>query len=102
MYANRRLYNTSKSNYVTLVHLSQMVKDSIYCVVYGAKFGRDITHQVLTHIIEEEEGKGSQNLLPIGFLRHLIIFYGGSLQSVVPNHLEHMMQFFAQNQDQMH
>jgi polyhydroxyalkanoate synthesis repressor PhaR len=100
-YANQLLYNTSKRNYVTLVHLSKMAKDKICFVVYGAKFDDDITHQVLTYIIGEEEVKGSQNLLPIGLLRHLIIFYGDSLQSVVPSHLEHTMHFFAQNQDQM-
>lgn len=100
-YANRRLYNTSTSTYVTLDHLSQMVKDGTDFVVYDAKSGDDITRQVLTHIIVEEEGKDGQNLLPIGFLRHLISFYGDSLQSVVPNYLEHTMQSFAQNQDQM-
>lgn len=100
-YANRRLYNTSTSTYVTLDHLSQMVKDGIDFVVYDAKSGDDITRQVLTHIIVEEESKGGQNLLPIGFLRHLISFYGDSLQAVVPNYLEHTMQSFAQNQDQM-
>ncbi len=100
-YANRRLYNTSTSTYVTLDHLSQMVKDGTDFVVFDAKTGDDITRQVLTHIIVEEESKGGQTLLPIGFLRHLISFYGDSLQSVVPNYLEHTMQSFAQNQDQM-
>ena len=100
-YANRRLYNTSTSTYVTLEHLAEMVKEGTDFVVYDAKSGDDITRQVLTHIIVEEEGKGGQNLLPIGFLRHLISFYGDSLQSVVPNYLEHTMQSFAQNQDQM-
>lgn len=100
-YANRRLYNTSTSTYVTLDHLSQMVKEGTDFVVFDAKSGDDITRQVLTHIIVEEESKGGQTLLPIGFLRHLISFYGDSLQSVVPNYLEHTMQSFAQNQDQM-
>jgi len=100
-YANRRLYNTSTSTYVTLDHLSSMVKEGIDFVVFDAKSGGDITRQVLTHIIVEEESKGGQTLLPIGFLRHLISFYGDSLQSVVPNYLEHTMQSFAQNQDQM-
>ena len=100
-YANRRLYNTSTSSYVTLEHLSQMVKEGTEFVVFDAKSGDDITRQVLTHIIVEEESKGGQNLLPIGFLRHLISFYGDSLQSVVPNYLEHTMQSFAQNQVQM-
>jgi len=100
-YANRRLYNTSTSTYVTLDHLSQMVKEGTEFEVFDAKSGEEITRQVLTHIIVEEESKGGQNLLPIGFLRHLISFYGDSLQSVVPNYLEHTMQSFAQNQDQM-
>ncbi len=100
-YANRRLYNTSTSSYVTLDHLAQMVKDNTDFVVYDAKTGDDITRQVLTHIIVEEEGKGGQNLLPISFLRHLISFYGDSLQAVVPGYLDHTMQAFARNQDEM-
>ena len=100
-YANRRLYNTSTSSYVTLDHLSQMVKDNTDFVVYDAKTGEDITRQILTHIIVEEEGKGGQNLLPISFLRHLISFYGDSLQAVVPNYLDHTMQAFARNQEEM-
>jgi len=99
-YANRRLYNTSTSSYVTLDHLSQMVKEGTGFVVNDAKTGDDITRQVLTHIIVEEESKG-QNLLPIQFLRHLISFYGDSLQSVVPNYLDYSMQAFARNQEQM-
>ena len=97
-YANRRLYNTATSSYVTLDYLSQMVKDGQEFVVNDAKTGEDITRQVLTHIIVEEEGKGV-NLLPISFLRHLISFYGDSLQAVVPNYLEHTMQSFAHNQE---
>jgi polyhydroxyalkanoate synthesis repressor PhaR len=99
-YANRRLYNTATSSYVTLDHLSQMVKDGTEFVVYDAKSGDDITRTVLTQIIVEEESKG-QNLLPISFLRHLISFYGDSLQSLVPRYLEHSMQAFAHNQEQM-
>ncbi|MBT6096113.1 MAG: polyhydroxyalkanoate synthesis repressor PhaR [Rhodospirillaceae bacterium] len=99
-YANRRLYNTATSSYVTLDHLSQMVKEGTDFAVYDAKSGDDITRSVLTHIIVEEEGKG-QHLLPISFLRHLISFYGDSLQAVVPNYLEHSMQAFAHNQEQM-
>ena len=99
-YANRRLYNTATSSYVTLDTLAQMVKDGNDFVVYDAKSGDDLTRQILTHIIVEEEGKG-QNLLPIDFLRHLISFYGDSLQSVVPNYLDYSMQAFAQNQEQM-
>ena len=98
-YANRRLYNTATSSYVTLDHLSQMVKEGTDFAVYDAKSGDDITRSVLTHIIVEEEGKG-QHLLPISFLRHLISFYGDSLQAVVPNYLEHSMQAFAHNQEQ--
>jgi len=99
-YANRRLYNTATSSYVTLDHLATMVKDGTDFVVYDAKTGEDITRQVLTHIIVEEEGKG-QNLLPINFLRHLISFYGDSLQALVPNYLDHSMQAFSRNQEQM-
>ena len=100
-YANRRLYNTSTSSYVTLDHLAQMVKENTEFTVHDAKSGDDITRQVLTHIIVEEEGKGGQNLLPISFLRHLISFYGDSLQSVVPGYLDNTMQTFAKNQEQM-
>ena len=99
-YANRRLYNTATSSYVTLDHLATMVKQGSEFVVYDAKTGEDITRQVLTHIIVEEEGKG-QNLLPIGFLRHLISFYGDSLQSIVPNYLDYSMRAFTRNQEQM-
>jgi len=99
-YANRRLYNTSTSSYVTLDHLAQMVKENTDFVVYDAKTGDDITRQVLTQIIVEEEGKG-QHLLPISFLRQLIGFYGDSLQSVVPQYLEHSMKSFSQNQERM-
>ena len=99
-YANRRLYNTATSSYVTLDHLSQMVKDGTEFVVHDAKTGEDITRSVLTHIIVEEEAKG-QNLLPISFLRHLISFYGDSLQALVPRYLEYSMQSFARNQEQM-
>ena len=99
-YANRRLYNTETSSYVTLDHLAQMVKDGKHFVVRDAKSGNDITRAVLTHIIVEEETKG-QNLLPIDFLRHLISFYGDSLQALVPRYLDYSMQSFARNQDQM-
>ncbi len=99
-YANRRLYNTATSSYVTLDHLSQMVKEGTDFVVFDAKTGEDITRAVLTHIIVEEEAKG-QNLLPISFLRHLISFYGDSLQALVPRYLEHSMHSFARNQEQM-
>jgi polyhydroxyalkanoate synthesis repressor PhaR len=100
-YANRRLYNTATSAYVTLDHLSQMVKDKTDFVVYDAKTGDEITRSVLTQIIVEEESKGGQTLLPIPFLRQLISFYGDSLQSVVPQYLEMSMTQFARNQEQM-
>ena len=99
-YANRRLYNTATSSYVTLDHLCQMVKEGTEFVVYDAKTGEDITRGVLTQIIVEEEGKG-QNLLPISFLRQLIGFYGDNLQWLVPRYLEHSMKAFARNQEQM-
>jgi polyhydroxyalkanoate synthesis repressor PhaR len=98
-YANRRLYNTATSSYVTLDHLCQMVKDGEDFVVYDAKTREDITRSVLTQIIVEEENKG-QNLLPIGFLRKLISYYGDNLQMVVPRYLDHAMNTFAENQDQ--
>ncbi len=99
-YANRRLYNTSTSSYVTLDDLSRMVKDGHDFVVFDAKSGDDITRAVLTQIIVEEEQKG-QNLLPISFLRQLISLYGDSMQWLVPRYLEQAMQAFALNQEQM-
>ena len=83
-YANRRLYNTRSSAYVTLEHLSEMVKEGVDFVVYDAKTNDDITRSVLTQIIFEEESHG-QNLLPIQFLRQLIRFYGDSMQKFVPS-----------------
>jgi polyhydroxyalkanoate synthesis repressor PhaR len=100
-YANRRLYNTATSSYVTLDHLAQMVKDGAEFVVFDAKTGEDITRSVLTQIIVEEEAKGGQNLLPISFLRQLIGFYGDSLGGLVPRYLECSMQAFARNEQQM-
>jgi polyhydroxyalkanoate synthesis repressor PhaR len=99
-YANRRLYNTASSSYVTLDHLCQMVKDGEDFVVYDAKSGEDITRSVLTQIIFEEEGKG-QNMLPVSFLKKIIGFYGDSLQAVVPNYLDATMDAFSHNQDDM-
>ncbi len=100
-YANRRLYNTATSSYVTLELLAQMVKDGRHFVVFDAKTSEDITRSVLTQIIVEEEAKGSQSLLPIGFLRQLIGFYGDSLGGLVPRYLEHSMQAFSRNEQQM-
>lgn len=99
-YANRRLYNTATSSYVTLDELSQMVRRGEEFVVFDAKTGEDITRSVLTQIILEEDSKG-RNLLPIGFLRHLIGFYDDSLQSFLPRYLELSMDNFARHQDQM-
>jgi polyhydroxyalkanoate synthesis repressor PhaR len=100
-YANRRLYNTATSSYVTLDHLAQMVKQNEEFVVYDAKTGEDITRAVLTQIIVEEEGKGGQNLLPISFLRSLISFYGDSLGRLLPRYLEMSMGGFLNHEQQM-
>lgn len=100
-YANRRLYNTATSSYVTLDHLCQMVKQGTDFVVHDAKTGEDITRSVLTQIIVEEEGKSGQNMLPVSFLRQLISFYGDNLQALVPRYLENSMSAFARNQEQM-
>ncbi|HEV2334071.1 MAG TPA: polyhydroxyalkanoate synthesis repressor PhaR, partial [Stellaceae bacterium] len=99
-YANRRLYNTATSSYVTLDDLAQLIKDGGDFVAYDAKSGDDITRSVLTQIIVEQEQKG-QNLLPISFLRQLISFYGDSMQFLVPGYLEQAMTAFAGNQEQM-
>ena len=100
-YANRRLYNTSTSTYVTLDDLSTMVKKGIEFNVYDAKSNEDITRSVLTQIIVEEEGKAGQNLLPISFMRRLISFYGDNMQWLVPKYLEHSMQSLTKNQEQI-
>ena len=99
-YANRRLYNTATSSYVTLDDLARLIKDGGDFVAYDAKTGEDITRSVLTQIIVEQEQKG-QNLLPISFLRRLISLYGDSMQFLVPGYLEQAMQAFARNQEQM-
>lgn len=99
-YANRRLYNTASSTYVTLEDLSDMVKEGTDFVVFDAKSGDDITRAVLTQIIFEEESRG-QNLLPVQFLRRLIRFYGDSLQSFVPSYLEMSLEAFAKQREQM-
>lgn len=99
-YANRRLYNTAKSSYVTLDDLSQMVRAGKDFAVFDAKTGDDITRSVLTQIIVEEEGK-DQNMLPANFLRELIKLYGDPLQGVVPSYLDASMQAFSKNQDQI-
>ena len=100
-YANRRLYNTASSSYVTLEHLSEMVKKHVDFVVYDAKTNDDITRSVLTQIIFDEENRGQQNLLPIQFLRQLIRFYGDSIQALVPSYLELSLDSFTQQQERM-
>lgn len=100
-YANRRLYNTDSSSYITLDTLHQMVRDDTQFIVCDARTGEDITRSVLTQIILEEEAKGNQTLLPISFLRQLIGFYGDQFHHLtLPNYLESAMQAFLQNQDQ--
>jgi len=98
-YANRRLYNTGTSTYVTLEDLAEMVKRDEEFVVQDAKTGEDITHPVLTQIIFELENKDGQNMLPIPFLRQLIAFYGDQMQVVVPSFLEQSMKAFAKEQE---
>jgi polyhydroxyalkanoate synthesis repressor PhaR len=99
-YANRRLYNTASSSYVTLEHLADMVKKGVDFVVYDAKTNEDITRTVLTQIIFEEESQG-QSLLPIQFLRQLIGFYGNSMQAFLPSYLELSLSTFTQQQEQL-
>ncbi|HWX30225.1 MAG TPA: polyhydroxyalkanoate synthesis repressor PhaR [Steroidobacteraceae bacterium] len=99
-YANRRLYNTAASTYVTLDDLAKMIKEGGDFVAYDAKSGEDITRSVLTQIIVEQEQKG-KNLLPISFLRQIISLYGDSMQFLVPGYLEQAMIAFARNQEQM-
>ena len=98
-YANRRLYNTGTSTYVTLEDLASMVKDGEDFLVYDAKSGDDITRSVLAQIIFEQENKAGQNLLPTTFLRQLIRFYGDSMQMVVPKYLEQSIATLTQEQE---
>lgn len=100
-YANRRLYDTGRSSYVTLDDLCEMVKDGYDFVVYDAKSGEDITRSVLTQIIAEKETSGGQNMLPTGFLRKLIGFYGDGVQPFVPNYLESTIDLFVKNQERL-
>ena len=97
-YANRRLYNTGTSTYVTLEDLAAMVKKGTDFTVYDAKSGEDITRSVLAQIIFEQENKEGQNLLPIAFLRQLIRFYGDSMQMLVPRFLEASIESFSKEQ----
>ncbi len=98
-YANRRLYNTGTSTYVTLEDLAEMVKKGEEFTVQDAKTGDDITHPVLTQIIFELENKEGQNMLPIPFLRQLIAFYGDQMQMIVPSFLEQSMIAFSKEQE---
>jgi polyhydroxyalkanoate synthesis repressor PhaR len=100
-YANRRLYNTGTSTYVTLDDLAEMVKGGEDFTVQDAKSGEDITHTVLTQIIFELENKGGQTMLPIPFLRQLISFYGDQMQMIVPSFLEQSMLAFSKEQDRL-
>jgi len=99
-YANRRLYNTATSAYVTLEDLARMVREGTEFVVYDAKTNDDLTRQILTQIIFEEESRG-EALLPVQFLRQLIGFYGGQMQGVLPSYLEMSLDAFARQQEQM-
>ncbi|HEX8191626.1 MAG TPA: polyhydroxyalkanoate synthesis repressor PhaR [Allosphingosinicella sp.] len=99
-YANRRLYNTESSSYITLEHLAEMVRQKREFKVVDAKSGDDITHGVLTQIIMEEEARGT-TMLPVNFLRQLIGLYGGSMQSSVPQYLEASLEAFQKNRSQL-
>lgn len=98
-YANRRLYNTQTSSYITLDTLAEMTRNDVDFVVIDAKTGDDITHGVLTQIIVEEEASG-QNMLPVKFLRQIISMYGNSMQTLMPSYLEAAMENFRTNQRQ--
>jgi polyhydroxyalkanoate synthesis repressor PhaR len=100
-YANRRLYNTETSSYITLEHLAAMVREGREFQVLDARTDEDITHNVLTQIIMDEEARG-QTMLPVNFLRQLIAMYGDSMQAMVPQYLEASMDAFRRNQAQFH
>jgi polyhydroxyalkanoate synthesis repressor PhaR len=100
-YANRRLYNTRSSSYITLDDLARMTREGIDFRVLDAKTGNDITHQILTQIIMEEESSGGEQMLPIGFLRQLISMYGHSMQAMMPQYLEASMENFRVNQSKL-
>ena len=99
-YANRRLYNTASSSYITLEDLAKMVRENIEFAVFDAKSGDDITHSILTQIIMDEEANGGQ-MLPVSFLRQLIAMYGNSMQSLMPSYLEASMANFRENQSKI-
>ena len=96
-YANRRLYNTASSSYITLEDLAKMVRENVDFAVFDAKSGEDITRSILTQIIMDEEANGGQ-MLPVGFLRQLIAMYGNSMQNAMPSYLEAAMTNFRENQ----
>jgi polyhydroxyalkanoate synthesis repressor PhaR len=100
-YANRRLYHTGTSTYVTLEDLARMVREGEDFVVYDAKSGEDLTRSVLTQIIFEQENKEGQNLLPITFMRQLIRFYGDSMQALVPSYLEFSIENLTREQEKL-
>ncbi|HTN15730.1 MAG TPA: polyhydroxyalkanoate synthesis repressor PhaR [Sphingomonadaceae bacterium] len=97
-YANRRLYNTSSSSYITLDDLAKMTREGVEFQVLDAKTGNDITHSILTQIIMDEEASGGEQMLPISFLRQLISMYGNSMQALMPHYLEATMENFQANQ----
>ncbi|MCK5284215.1 MAG: polyhydroxyalkanoate synthesis repressor PhaR [Alphaproteobacteria bacterium] len=100
-YANRRLYDTGRSSYVTLNDLCDMLKEGHDFVVLDAKSSEDITRSVLTQIIVDQESNGDENLLPTGFLKNLISFYGNNMQGLLPNYLEGTLDVFIKNQEQL-
>ncbi|QDH34865.1 polyhydroxyalkanoate synthesis repressor PhaR [Porphyrobacter sp. YT40] len=100
-YANRRLYNTASSSYITLEDLAKMVRENVEFQVLDAKTGDDITHQILTQIIMDEEASGGQQMLPVSFLRQLIGMYGNSMQAMMPSYLEASMTNFRENQSKI-
>ena len=100
-YANRRLYNTKSSSYITLDDLAKMTRDGVDFQVLDAKTGSDITHSILTQIIMDEESQGEQHMLPVSFLRQLIGMYGNSMQAMMPSYLEASMETFRANQTKL-
>ena len=100
-YANRRLYNTQSSSYITLDHLAKMTREGIEFKVLDAKTGAEITHQILTQIIMEEESASGEQMMPVKFLRQLISMYGNSMQGLVPHYLEASMDQFRANQSKL-
>ena len=100
-YANRRLYNTGTSSYITLDDLAKMTREDVQFQVVDAKTGDDITHAILTQIIMEEESSGGEQMLPVSFLRDLISMYGNSMQAMMPSYLEASMANFRKNQSKL-